>query len=139
MQVIMLKTGEVKQVAAGYARNYLFPNKLAAAATATAQAQAEQTRMQVVAEQKAQAEALAVLAKKLQGQMVMVGAKANNSGRLFAALHAEDIVSALAAQGLTVTAEQLKVSPIKQTGEHSVKVQLPGATPVVITINVTAA
>ncbi|EKD76459.1 MAG: hypothetical protein ACD_43C00107G0013, partial [uncultured bacterium] len=51
MQVIMLKTGELKQVADGYARNYLFPRKLAVAATSAAQKQAEAIRAKAAAEQ----------------------------------------------------------------------------------------
>lgn len=138
MQVIILKTGELKQVADGYARNYLFPNKLAVAATAAAQKEAEATRSKVEAERAALVAAEAALAEKLKGQSIVLTAKANETGKLFAALHASDIVAALAKVGFTVTAEQLNFAPIKQTGEHTVKVELPNQTPVVLILKVTA-
>jgi len=138
MQVIMLKTGELKQVSDGYARNYLFPNKLAVAATAAVQKQAEATRSKVEAERAATAAAQAALAERLKGQHIVVTAKANESGKLFAALHADDIMAALAKVDFTVTKDQLSFAPIKQTGEHTVTVEFPNQAPVALTINVTA-
>ncbi len=138
MQVIMLKTGELKQVADGYARNYLFPRKLAVAATSAAQKQAEAIRAKAAAEQQASAAAQAVLAERLAGQTVTITAKANESGKLFAALRATDITVALAKVDFTIVPDNLDFTPIKQTGDHKVKVQFPGQAAVTITVNVMA-
>lgn len=138
MQVIILKTGELRKVADGYARNYLFPNKLAVAATAAAQKEAEAIRSKVEAEHSAQLAAQTALAEQLKGQSITLTAKANETGKLFAAIHAGDIVVALAKVGFVVTAEQLNFAPIKQTGTHTVNVELPKQSPVTLTLNVTA-
>lgn len=138
MQVIMLKTGVLKQVADGYARNYLFPNKLAVAATADAQKQAEATRAKNEAEQKVLTDAHSALAERLMGQNVTIIAKANATGKLFAALHEADIVAALAKVNIPVLPDNLSFAPIKQIGDHKVKVQFPGQEAVTIVVNVTA-
>lgn len=134
----MLKTGELKNVPDGYARNFLFPNKVAVAATATAQKQAEATRAEVAAADQANRAAQAAVAERLTGKTIVIKAKANESGKLFAAVHAQDIVVALAQADFAITEDRLDFSAIKQTGDHKVKVKFAGLDPVTIVLTVSA-
>ena len=98
MKVILLqdvkkmgKKGDVIEASDGYARNYLFPRKLAEEATANAlhvvNAKKENERRKKLAE----LEAAQKLAAELKGKEVTVKAKAGESGRLFGAITNKDI------------------------------------------------
>lgn len=139
MHVIMVSTGELKNVSDGYARNYLFPRQLAVAATKTAVQRAEGTRAQREAERATKQASLQALADQLKSCTVSLSAKANASGTLFAALHPADVVHALAQQNYVVAAEYVTCPLIKQTGTYTVTVTLPGCEPVPVSLTVIAA
>ena len=92
------KKGQMIEASDGYARNFLLPRKLAVPATAenvnTMKMQEKAKKAQEAAE-KAEAEATA---KKLEGLMVKIAAKAGEGGRLFGAVTAKEISEALAEQ-----------------------------------------
>ncbi|EKD78457.1 MAG: hypothetical protein ACD_41C00345G0005 [uncultured bacterium] len=125
MQVIMTATGEVKQVPNGYARNYLLPHKLATAATPEAIVQADAQQAQRAADQAAQQSVYSALAAKVAGTTVTYEVKASEAGRLFRAVHAEDIVGQLQSQGIVVPALSVTVPPIKQVGAYEATLRLP--------------
>ncbi|MFA5995268.1 MAG: 50S ribosomal protein L9 [Patescibacteria group bacterium] len=127
MQVIMVQTGEVKQVADGYARNYLFPRKLATAATKTAVKAYEVKRAAHEAEQNKLKQTHKTLVDKLSNQTINLKAntKANAEGTLFAAVSKADIAAELDKQGYHIVAEALTVDTVKKLGEYSVTVTLP--------------
>lgn len=133
MKVILLqdvkgqgKKGQLVDVSDGYARNFLLPKKLAVIATAenlnTMKQQDKARRAQQAAE-KAEAEALA---KKLEGLMVKVPAKAGEGGRLFGAVTAKEVSEALAAQhGVNIAKTKLVLDePIKACGGYQLKAKL---------------
>ena len=77
------KKDELHEVSDGYARNYLLPRGLAVAADAAA---VNEVRTKAAASEHHAAEELAnaqALAKKLNGQIVAIKAKAGQGGRLF--------------------------------------------------------
>ena len=131
MKVILLKdvkdvgnAGDVKEVALGYARNFLIPKGFAQEATpdAIAQVEANQAKKAAMAEKDlAKAEELAA---KLDGREVEVTAKANEQGSLYAAISAAKVAGALKEQGFDVKKESIKVNDVKETGEHQVLVSL---------------
>lgn len=139
MQVIMVATGKVKQVSDGYARNYLLPNKLALIATAEGIAQAEAQQTQLAMKQSEQKTHDQAVANKIKTLTLQCQAKANEVGRLFSALHAEDVVSQLQQQDISVPAQSVSVPVIKQIGTYTGTVTLPSQAAVDFTIIVTAA
>lgn len=120
------KKGQLVDVSDGYARNFLLPKKLAVIATAenlnTMKQQDKARRAQQAAE-KAEAEALA---KKLEGLMVKVPAKAGEGGRLFGAVTAKEVSEALAVQhGVNIAKTKLVLDePIKACGGYQLKAKL---------------
>ena len=120
------KKGQLVEVSDGYARNFLLPKKLAVSATAenvNTMKQQEKARKAQQAAEKAEAEATA---KKLEGLMVKIPAKAGEGGRLFGAVTAKEISEALAAQhGLNIAKAKLVLDePIKSCGGYQVKAKL---------------
>ena len=120
------KKGQMVEVSDGYARNFLLPKKLAVTATPESintMKQQEKAKKAQMAAEKAEAEALA---KKLEGLMVKISAKAGEGGRLFGAVTAKEISEALAAQhGLNIAKTKLVLEdPIKSCGSYSLKCKL---------------
>ncbi len=120
------KKGQLVDVSDGYARNFLLPRKLAVIATAenlNTMKQQEKARKAQEAAEKAEAEATA---KKLEGLMVKIPAKAGEGGRLFGAVTAKEVSEALAAQhGVNIAKTKLVLDePIKACGGYQIKAKL---------------
>lgn len=120
------RAGEVKDVAEGYARNYLIPRRLAVVAT---EAVIEQVKARQAAEARRaarEAEELRELAARLEGLTVTVKARAGKEGRLYGSVTAADIAEAIAAQvGRPVDRRRVELAePIRKTGEYRVVVRL---------------
>ena len=120
------KKGQLVDVSDGYARNFLLPKKLAVIATAenlNTMKQQEKALKALVAAVKAVAEATA---KKLEGLMVKIPAKAGEGGRLFGAVTAKEVSEALSAQhGVNIAKAKLVLDePIKACGGYQIKAKL---------------
>lgn len=119
------KAGDIVNVSDGYARNYLFPRKLAQEATAqnlnTAQQKlAAKAHKKAVDKQNAQD-----VAKELNGKTITVKGKRGDGGKLFGAVTAKEISAALKDQcGYDVDKKKFTVPTIKELGEYDVPVKL---------------
>lgn len=120
------RAGEIKNVADGYARNYLLPRRLAAAATPTMVQQAEKRAKAIAAAQERADEAARAAAAKLAEAPLVFRARAGEQGRLFGSVTASDIAEAVAARaGLQVEHRQVLLeAPIKELGTFEVTVAL---------------
>lgn len=133
MKVILLqdikgtgKKGEIKDVSDGYGRNFLLAKGLAKVATKQAvdAAVGKKNRQEKKKAQAHKADAKAV--RKVDSQQITLSLDANEDGKLYAAVSARDILSAVRTQLKTSLAEQYIMidKPIKEIGEHTVKVKL---------------
>ena len=132
MKVILLqdvkkmgKKGDVIEASDGYARNYLFPRKLAEEATANAlhivNAKKENERKKKLAE----LEEAQKLAAELKGKEVTINAKAGENGRLFGAITNKDIAEVINNKfNLSIDKKKIVVNTIKVAGEYEVEVKL---------------
>lgn len=117
--------GEIKNVADGYARNYLLPRKLAAAATASTMQQAESRAKKLAVEQEKTDDGARAIAEKLSGEPFVLKAKVGPEGRLFGSITASDIAEAVNARGGAVEHRQVQLAqPIKEVGTYEVGVNL---------------
>ena len=120
------KKGQMINVSDGYARNFLLPKKLAVEASAdnvnTMKLQ-EKARLAKLAEEKAQAQAIAEQLKELTVRIV---AKGGNGGRLFGAVTTKEISDALKAQHkIDINkAKLVQDEPIKSFGGYELKAKL---------------
>jgi large subunit ribosomal protein L9 len=120
------RTGEVKNVADGFARNYLLPRKLAAPAT-DHNIRVAQARASVEAKHQAKLDAdAAVLAEKLTGHTVTLTVKAGPQGRLYGSVTPRDIAEALEGPlGQVLEHRQVELGePIRQVGVFEVPLRL---------------
>ena len=131
MQIILLEKvanlgdlGDVVNVKAGYARNFLIPTRAARRATAMAIKEFEVKRAEL---EKAAAEKLAAaqaLGHKMSGRTVHITQKAGVDGRLFGSVTNNDIAEALTRIDFKVAKSQVRLpnGPLKIVGEHLVSV-----------------
>ena len=145
MQIILLEKianlgnlGEVVKVRDGFARNYLIPNGKARRATPENVKQFEERRGEL---ERAQAEALTQAQEKgakLDGLMVQVTQKAGVDGKLFGSVTNVDISDALKTQCFEVPKALIRMpqGPLKQVGDHPLKVALHADVVVTITVSV---
>ena len=129
--------GQVVNVAAGYARNFLLPRRMAVAATESNKKIVEQERQSHLRkEAKLQTEA-EDLGKMLTGVSVTIAQKAGESDQLFGSVTSKDIAEGLEKQNFSVDRRKIQLDePIKQLGEHKVTVRLHREVPVEITVQV---
>jgi len=133
MKVILLqdikklgKRRDIKSVADGYAKNYLFPNKLAVMATDDELEKLDE--FQELEEQQAEEDLLKFqeIAGNLDGLEFEMAAKADETGKLFGSVTAAHIADKLKESGFEIEKDWIKLKePIKELGEHELDVELP--------------
>jgi large subunit ribosomal protein L9 len=119
------RRGEVREVATGYARNYLLPKKLALPATAgNLQNLDHLKRQRERAEQKVRDDAQA-MAERIAGLTLAVTTRASEDGRLFGSVTSQDVVDFLARNQVAVEKRRVVLpEPIKALGEYGVPIRL---------------
>jgi large subunit ribosomal protein L9 len=147
MKVLFLKdvqgtaaSGDVKEVAPGFARNYLFPRHLATHVTPAALKHAESVRDRTVrraSQAKEQAEALA---QQLGAAFVSLTARAGEDGRLFGSITNQDLAEALDLQyGITVDKRKISFpDPIRSAGGWIAEIDLGHGITATVNLNVEA-
>ena len=131
MKIILLqdidklgKKYEVKEVADGYARNFLFPKGLAKQATEDSLKWLEMQKE--ISAQKAEEELKKIEQEvmKIDGAEVLIPVKIGEKGQLFEKITAQKILENLKKQGFKLKKNQIKLKkPIEEIGEFSVKVE----------------
>lgn len=119
------KVGDLVNVSAGFARNFLFPRKLAAEATETRIAEWEHLkRVAEAKKKKAVAERQAVLAK-ISGVSVKFKSAAGDSDKLFGTITTSDISRELEKMGHSIDRKDIHLEEhIKLLGTHKATIKL---------------
>jgi len=120
------KAGETKDVADGFARNFLLPRKLAQQATRGAQEQVDrQKATETKREERELADARA-LAVRLEAAQVVLKRRSGKDGKLFGAVTNADVASALKQQhGITLDRRKIEFEqPVRAMGPGSAHVKL---------------
>jgi large subunit ribosomal protein L9 len=142
MQVILLqrveklgKLGEVVNVRPGYARNFLLPKKVALRATKENITHFEKEKENLETLNLKHKEEAEVLAKRLEGKMVILIRQASEGGHLYGSVSSRDIADVLKQEH--ITKNNVKIDhPIKTIGIHGVRVQLHPEVSIMIGVNV---
>ena len=132
------RAGEIKNVADGYARNFLLPRKLAAPATTTTVQQAESKAKAIAREEEKRDSAAQAIADKISASSIVIKARVGEEGRLFGSVTASDIADAINERGgSSVEHRQVLLDqPIKQSGSHEVVVTLTRNVKATVTVEV---
>jgi len=147
MNVILLEKvhnlgalGETVKVKAGYGRNFLIPKGMAVPATGDNVTKFEARRAEL---EKTAAEKLATAEARKDALMkvsVTITQKAGDEGKLFGSVGTGDIASAITDAGVAVEKKEVRLpaGAIRQTGEHTVSIELHGDVVADVVINVAA-
>lgn len=117
---------DIVSVKAGYARNFLIPQGMAAAATPSARkVVAEVVRQQAHKETKAMEQAQAI-AEALSGLTLRIGAKAGESGKIFGSVNTIQIAEAIQAAGYDIERKQIALADdaVKELGSYEASVKI---------------
>lgn len=131
MKVILTKdvqnlgnNGDIKDVADGYARNFLIPDGSAKIATKNTIKQSEEIRTKRAKESEENIKLAEEIVKKIKGFKVNIKVKAENNGKLYAAIKPKEISALLVENGFQVNENNLVIqSPIKELGDYEVLVE----------------
>lgn len=117
--------GSEVNVSAGYARNFLFPRKLAVQMDSASAQQLEHER-RIIAKREAQHRTLMEgVAKGMSGVKIEVTARAGEEGKLFGSVTTANIAAALKDLGHEVDRRNIKLeAPIKSLGSYEVAIRL---------------
>ncbi|MCY4192420.1 MAG: 50S ribosomal protein L9 [Rhodospirillaceae bacterium] len=129
--------GDVVSVKAGYARNFLLPQKKALRATKDNIAHFEAQKVRLEADnltRKVEAEAAA---GKMDGASIVSIRQAAESGQLYGSVSSRDIAAGLTDTGFTIDKQQVVAeNPIKTLGIHPIRIVLHPEVSVMINVNV---
>ena len=116
---------DVVKVKDGYARNYLFPKKLAIRATPEAKKEIERNRAAMEAQFQKELATAGDMAAKLSLVTVNMTRRVVEGERLYGSVSAADIAEAITLQGIKISRGQVQLEePIKQLGVYSVTVNV---------------
>ncbi|MEE1244176.1 MAG: 50S ribosomal protein L9 [Acutalibacteraceae bacterium] len=145
MKVILLqdvkghgKKGELCNVSDGYARNFLFPKKLALQADNAALNELKNREQAAAHHKQEEINAAKETAAKLNGKMVTIKAKAGSNGKLFGSVTSKEIASEIASSlGIEIDRKKMSVADIKNFGEYTAEIKLYTGITAKITVKVT--
>ena len=123
---VIFPNGDIKEVKDGYARNFLFPQKLALVATDGNLKIALKNKQNKLEEQKIHEELGREWAVKLNEITLTIKVKASDKGHLFVGLHTKEIAEALNRDfNIALNPEWIELAkPIKAVGEYVLPVTL---------------
>lgn len=145
MKVYLLKdiekvgiAGEILNVTDGYAKNYLFPRKLAVVVT-DANLQFFAKRAKTVEQRKEVIEtATSMLSEQIKGLVLTLQKKVHDNNRLYAAVNPSDIVDLLAEKNIKISKSQVIFDKsIKESGSHLVTIKLSSKLQPQLTLKIT--
>jgi len=133
MEIILLQDvsnlgnkDEIVKVKNGYARNYLIPNGMAITATESSKKiLAENIKQRAHKEAKIKADA-ELVAKKMEGLKLTIGAKTSSTGKIFGSVNTIQIAEALSEKGFDIDRKviSLKEEQIKEVGTYTAEIKL---------------
>jgi len=132
MKVLLIKdvfnlgrAGEVKKVADGYARNFLIPQKMAVMATVGAMKQVDRIQASATKQRELLNEEMSGLAEQIAALELSFIAKVGETGKLYGSITQQMIIDVVNEKlHVNLDRHQVESQPLRETGEHSVRVRL---------------
>ena len=134
------KAGDVKEVADGFARNYLLPKRLAQPAQPRAEQQIRAQKERQRHRLEAEVVAARAFAEQLRSTTVEIPARAGDTGKLYGAVVNIDVAEALEAKlGTPVDRRKVEFEPAHEVGEYEAVVKVHTEVEARVTVRVVAA
>jgi large subunit ribosomal protein L9 len=133
MKIILLqdidkvgKKFEVKEVADGFAKNHLFPKKLAQIATKNVLIWAETQREIAAKATEKELEVIQAKAATMDGHEISLSVKVGDQNQLFESITAQKIAETMKENNFEIDKKQVVLKePIKELGEYPIKISFP--------------
>jgi large subunit ribosomal protein L9 len=117
--------GEIVKVAAGYARNYLLPRKLALLVTDGNRRQIERERTKFDAKEAEEQKIAQAIADRMASIEIVIARRVGETDALYGSVTSSDIAEALAAKGFDIDRRKLQLpEPLKRLGEVDLPIKL---------------
>jgi len=125
------KSGELKDVTDGYARNFLLARKLAVPATGGAYRAWQHDIASREDKRKREREEAEIAAQRIGSTTLTMGVKVGEGGKLFGSITTKDIADALGRRGIVVDRHKIELDePLKMLGTYKVAIKVyAGLTP----------
>jgi large subunit ribosomal protein L9 len=122
---VLGNTGDVIEVASGYARNHLVPSGMAYAYSEDAVLRIEKKRVEAEQTRAAMRQDMEALAKRLESLSLTFEEKVSGEGHLYGAVTAKRIADAISEQGLETSEANVRLAePIRAVGEYEVPIHV---------------
>ncbi len=119
------KSGEMKNVADGYARNFLMPQKLAVPAAGGAFRAWQHDIARREEKRRREREEAEIYATRISSTTLTMGVKVGEAGKLYGSITAKDIADALGRRGIVVDRHKVDLDePLKSLGTYKVAVKV---------------
>jgi large subunit ribosomal protein L9 len=134
------KRGEIKEVSEGYAKNFLIAKGFAQIATPDIQAKIAKEAKEAKAKKEKEITKAGTLKNDIEKRVFTLTVKVGDKGQIFSAVHDKDIAAAINSKMNTVLEKnQVELSkPIKELGEHSVKIKIAQGITAAVKIHIEA-
>ncbi len=129
------KSGELKEVAEGYARNFLMPRNLAVPATGGAYRAWQHDIASREEKRRRERDEAEVTANRIASTTLTMGVKVGEGGKLYGSITAKDIADALARRGIDIDRHKIDLDePLKTLGTYKVAIKVIAGTTSEVTI-----
>jgi large subunit ribosomal protein L9 len=119
------KSGDLKDVASGYARNYLIPRKLAVPASGGAYRAWQHDIASREDQRRREREEAEIAAQRISSTTLTMGVKVGEGGKLYGSITAKDIADALARRGIDVDRHRIDLEePLRHLGTYKVAIRV---------------
>jgi large subunit ribosomal protein L9 len=119
------KSGDLKDVANGYARNYLIPRSLAVPAAGGTYRAWQHDIASREEQRKKERAAAEIAATRIASTTLTLGVKVGEGGKLYGSITAKDIADALARRGIDVDRHKIDLEePLRQLGTYKVAIRV---------------
>jgi large subunit ribosomal protein L9 len=132
------RAGQTKEVANGYARNFLFPRKLAVLANSTTAASLEMHLKKVLKQRAIEEEEMAAIAKQINGVEILLKAKVGEKDKLYGSVTGADIAEELAKiASREIDKRKIELAePIRQVGVYDITIRFTHEITAVVQVTV---
>ena len=129
------KSGDMKQVADGYATNFLIPQGLAVSAAGGAYRAWQHDIASREEKRKKEREEADIAATRIASTTLTMGVKVGEGGKLYGSITSKDIADALARRGIEIDRHKIDLEePLKTLGTYKVAIKVFGGMTPEVTI-----
>jgi len=118
--------GDIKEVASGYARNFLFPRSMAFAHNAKSVVLFEKRKAEIEAIRASKRSASAGLKEKIEAEEIVLVLPAGSNGKLYGAVTGHNVADELLKKGIDIDRKRIEVPgrSIKSVGSYKIAIRL---------------